>query len=323
MLMLEILRHNAEQENEFLLITDEKVSGLYLQNMIINVQQYPKPEGTRMRICELLIESGEGAKNFKTVAKLLENMAELGLTKKCCIVALGGGVVCDAAAWVAGCYMGGVRLVLVPTTLAAMIDSSVGGSAFLNLDAGKNLAGMVCNPSLVLCDVDSLKTLSSEEYKSGISEAFKTALMFSEDLFKIFERGEAMANMEKIIEACIKFRASINSGRTKCLGYEIANAIETLSDYKISHGIALSEAIKIVAKISRKKSWCSEKTFQRIINAMKKNNLFVNVNSFRPELIAQTIINSSRSVELNVLTEIGKCELKKFDAEELALLLRD
>ena len=317
-LVLEILNLNNEIDNEILLITDEKVSGLYLQNMIINLQQFPKPEGTRMRICELLIEPGEVTKNFSTVAKLLEDMAALGLTKKCCIVALGGGVICDAAAWAAGCYMGGVRLVLVPTTLAAMIDSSVGGRAFLNLNAGKNLAGMPCNPSLVLCDIDSLTTLSPEEYKSGISEAFKTALMYGEELFKIFERGEVVYNMEKIIETCIKFRANFNGGRAKCIGYEIANAIESLSDYKISHGAALAEAIQIIARISRKKSWCSEKTFQRIINAMKKNDLFVNVNSFRADLIAQTVINSGRSVELNVLTEIGKCEIKKINAEDLA-----
>ena len=315
---IEILNLIEENDREILLITDEKVSGLYLQNVIMNVQQCPKPEGTRMRICELLIESGEGSKNFSTVAKLLEDMAALGLTKKCCIVALGGGVVCDSAAWAAGCYMGGVKLVLVPTTLAAMIDCSVGESAFLNLSAGKNLAGMSCNPSLVLCDIDSLKTLPPEEYKSGISEAFKTALMFSEELFRIFERGEADFYMERIIETCIKFRVNFNGERAKCIGYEIANAIESLSDYKISHGSALSEAVQIVAGISRKNSWIGEETYQRIISAMKKNNLFVNFSSFKPELIAQAL---GRNIELNVLTGIGKCEIKKFNTEDLLKML--
>ena len=218
--------------------------------------------------------------------------------------------------------MGGVKLVLVPTTLAAMIDSSVGGSAFLNLNAGKNLAGMSCNPSLVLCDIDSLKTLPPEEYKSGISEAFKTALMFSEELFRIFERGKDEVNfyIEKIIEACIKFRAELNGERAKCIGYEIANAIESLRDYKVSHGAALAEAIQILVGISMKNSWCSEETYRRIINAMKKNNLFINYNSLNPELIAQTMSNG-RDIELNVLTEIGRCETKKFNAEDLTRLI--
>ena len=307
---IEILNLTGEADNEILLITDENVSGLYLQNVIMNFQQCPKPEGTKLRICEILIESGEIAKNFSTVANLLEKIAALGLSKKCCIVALGGGVVCDSAAWAAGCYMGGVKLVLVPTTLAAMIDSSVGGSAFLNLNSGKNLAGISCNPSLVLCDIDCLKTLPPEELKSGICEAFKTALMFSEELFRIFERGEVDFYLEKIIESCIKFRANFNSERAKCIGYEIANAIESLSDYKISHSAALAQAVQIIAKIG-----CSEETFQRIINAMKKNNLFVEFNNFKPELIAQNIIGG-RSVELNILTGIGKCEIKKFNIED-------
>ena len=312
-------------DTEILLITDEKVSGLYLQSVIMNCQQCPKPEGTKLRICELLIESGEDSKNFGTVSKLLEEMAGLGLSGNCCIAALGGGVVCDAAAWAAGCYAGGLKLVLIPTTLAAMIDCSVGTSAFLNLSAGKNLAGMSRSPSLVLCDIEALKTLPPEEYKSGAAEAFKISLMSGEELFRIFERGESEVeyNVEKIIEACIKFRANLNSERAGCLGYEIANAIESLSGYKISHGAALAEAVQIMMKISRKNSWCSEETFQRVINAMKKNNLFTNHYSFAPSLIAGALINnriSGRSINLNILTEIGKCEIKNFTSEDLSVL---
>ena len=324
---IEILNLNDEIDNEILLISDEKVSGMYLQNVIMNFQQCPKPEGTKLRICELLIESGENAKNFSTVSKLLENMAALGLTKKCCVVALGGGVVCDSAGWVAGCYMGGVRLVLVPTTLAAMIDSSVGGSAFLNLNAGKNLAGMSCTPSLVLCDTDCLKTLPPEEYKSGIAETFKTALMCGEELFRIFERGEVSFYIEKIIEGCIKFRANLNGERAKCIGYEIGNAIESLSGYEISHGVALAKAIQIVAGMSRRQGWCSEETFQRITNTMKKNDLFVNGKSFTPEAIAHAVINGrklpGRSIDLTVISEIGKCEIKTIMADELAELIKE
>ena len=322
---IEILNLTGGGDTEILLVTDEKVSGLYLQDVIMNCQQCPKPEGTKLRICELLIGSGEAAKNFGTVSKLLEEMAALGLGENCCIVALGGGVVCDAAAWAAGCYMGGVKLVLVPTTLAAMIDCSAGGSAFLNLNAGKNLAGMSRSPSLVLCDIEALKTLPPEEYKSGIAEAFKISLMSGGQLFRIFERGESEVeyHIEKIIGDCIKFRASLNSERAGCIGCEIANAIESLSGYEISHGSALAEAVRIMMKISLKNSWCSEETFQRVIDAMKKNNLCVNFNSFSPSLIAGTLINgriSGRSINLNVLTEIGKCEIKNFTSEDLSML---
>ena len=149
---LEILRLSDEQYHEIVLITDEKVSSLYLEKVIVNVRECPKPKNTRLRICELLIDSHEEAKNFGTIAKLLEDMAALGLSKNCVVVALGGGVVCDAAGFAAGVYMNGVRLVLVPTTLAAMVKASAGNYVRVNLNAGENLAGMSSTPSLVLCD---------------------------------------------------------------------------------------------------------------------------------------------------------------------------
>ena len=368
---LEILRLNEEEtsetEHEILLVTDEKVSGLYLQKVITNFQECPKPDGTKLRICELLINSHERAKNFMTVTKLLDDMAGLGLSKKCCVVALGGGVVCDAAGFAAGCYMGGVRLVLVPTTLAAMIEASVGGNAFLNLSTGKNLAGMIHTPSLVLCDTESLRTLSPEEYKSGIAETLKTAIMAGEDLFRIFERGEVDGNIESIIDGCIKFRAGVsNDGknqsskvdvaetdndksvrdeaecvsndavgnasvsvsgeiRSKCLGYEIGNAIESLSNYEIQHGLALAQGIGIVANASAKMEWCNEDTKDRIINTLKRNDLPVTCRKFKPEIIAQNVLNGRKiaggNIELVVPSEIGRCEAKSVNSDELASII--
>ena len=329
---IEILRLNeeneAETEHEILLVTDEKVSGLYLQKVITNFQECPKPDGTKLRICELLINSHERAKNFHTVTKLLDDMAGLGLSKKCCVVALGGGVVCDAAGFAAGCYMGGVKLVLVPTTLAAMIEASVGGNAFLNLSTGKNLAGMIHTPSLVLCDTECLRTLSPEEYKSGIAETLKTAIMAGENLFRIFERGEVAGNIENIIDGCIKFRAGVSmSGeiRSKCLGYEIGNAIESLSNYEIQHGLALAEGIGIVANASAKMGWCSEDTKDRIINTLKRNDLPVTCRKFKPEIIAQNVLNGRKiaggNIELVVPSEIGRCETKNIDTGELEKII--
>ncbi|MBQ7150850.1 MAG: 3-dehydroquinate synthase [Synergistaceae bacterium] len=326
----EVLKLDDELEKEILLITDEKVSGLYLKKVIMNFNEYPKPEGTTLRVCELIIEGNEGTKNFQTLSKILEEMAGLGLTKKCCVIALGGGVVCDAAGFAAGCYQGGVKLVLVPTTLAAMIEASVGGSAFLNLNAGKNLAGMKCNPSVVICDTDTLATLTHDEYQSGIAEAFKTAVMCGPELFNIFERGEEAVkeNIEKIIEGCIKFRAALkNQDRAKCIGYEICNAIESRSGYKIYHGAALASGLEIITRAAFKMNWCSENTFQKIMNAMKKNNLAAKkIYRFNAGAIAQTILNGrgilgGRTLELSVPVEIGRCELKQIRDEELENIL--
>ena len=319
---IEILRLCDDSYAEILIITDEKVSGLYLQQVIMNFQECPKPKGMRLRICEILIDSREASKNFQTVAKLLDDMAALGLSGKCIVVALGGGVVCDAAGFAAGCYMGGVRLVLVPTTLSAMIEVSAWGNALLNLSAGKNLAGMSCRPSVVICDTDCLKTLSHEEYKSGIAETLKTAIMSGEELFRIFERGDVQNNIERVIEGCIKYRANLKSElRTKCLGYSLGNAIESLSGYEIQHGFALSQGIAITAGISAEMGWCSKETASRIINALSKNELPVTCRKYSAHLISQTLLQgrkiSDGILELVAISEIGECCIMNIKASEL------
>lgn len=316
---MEIVRLSEEEYTEILIVTDEKVSGLYLQGVIMGLHECPKPEGARLRVCELVIDSHEGAKNFQTVAKLLDDMAGLGLSGKCIVVALGGGVVCETVGFAAGCYMGGVRLVLVPTTLAAMIEASSWGRAFLNLSAGKNLAGMSCRPSLVVCDTDCLKTLSPSEYRSGIAEALKTAVMSGEELFRIFERGNVRGNIERVIEGCIKYRATLNPAmRTKCLGYAIGNAIEALSGYSVQHGLALSQGIGITARASARLGWCSEETSARVIDALTRNDLPTTCRKFGAGVISQVLLNGrGGEFELVGLSGIGRCEAVRIDAGEL------
>mgnify|MGYP002626109264 CR=1 FL=1 len=319
---LEILRLSDEEYHEIVLITDEKVSGLYLQKVIMNVKECPKPEGTRLRICELLIDSHEASKNFGTIAKLLEDMAALGLSKNCVAVALGGGVVCDAAGFAAGVYMNGIRLVLVPTTLAAMVKASAGNLARVNLSAGENLAGMSCTPSLVLCDTECLKTLPEDEYRSGLSEALKTAIVSGEEMFRIFERGTASENIERVIEECIKFRAEIAGTEDKVkglkLGCVVGSAIGALSGYGIQHGLATAQGIGITARASAKMGWCSEQTAERIIHALNANNLPAVSNDFKAAEIAHTAIKSwGKVIDMVVPCEIGKCEVKQVKAEDL------
>lgn len=319
---VEILRLSEGSYTEILIVTDEKVSGLYLPQIIMNFQECPKPEGMKLRVCELIIDAHEGSKNLQTVARLLDDMAGLGLSEKCIVAAVGGGVLCETVGFAAGCYMGGVRLVLVPTTFAAMIEASAWKSAFLNLSSGKNLAGMSCRPSLVICDTDCLATLSPAEYKSGVAEALKTAIMSGEEMFRIFERADVMSSTERVIEGCIKYRAGLSPEmRSKCLGYAVGNAIETLSGYEVQHGVALAQGIAITARASAKQGWCSTETSARIIDTLARNNLMPEGRLFTAHEISQSLLSgrkiSGSSFELVVLSEIGRCEVKSVKAEEL------
>ena len=319
---LEVLRLSDEQYHEVVLITDEKVSGLYLQKVIMNAQECPKPEGTTLRICELLINSHEDTKNFTLIAKLLEEMAALGLSRNCVVVALGGGVVCDAAGFAAGVYLGGVRLVLVPTTLAAMVKASAGNYARVNLSAGENLAGMSYTPSLVLCDTESLKTLPEDEFRSGLAEALKTAVVAGGEMFRIFERGNAAANIELVIEECIRFRADISGDYEKVkglkLGCVVGSAVGALSGYGIQHGLATAQGIGITARASAKLGWCSDDTAGRIIAALEANGLPDTCGTFKPGEIAATARKSwGKVIDMVVPAEIGRCEVRHVKADEL------
>lgn len=208
---IEILRLNEEKDCEILLISDEKVSSIYLQKVIFNFHECPKPDDIKLRFCELFIEATADSGNFEKVSDLLENMAELGLSENCIVAALGGSVVCGMAAFSAAAYKGGVRLVLVPTTLTAMINFSLSGNAFLDLRTGKNPAEISYSPSLVLYDIDCLKTLPPNEYEADISRSLEILKKNKNpEIIKFFERGGISDNIEKIIESCIKTRLKVS-----------------------------------------------------------------------------------------------------------------
>ena len=325
---LEILKLNEDSDTEIALITDEKVSELYLQKVIMNFQKCPKPEGTKIRICEILIDSHETSKNFRTVSKLLEEIAALGMSERVCITALGGGVVCDAAGFAAGCYKNGVRLVLIPTTIAAMVKSSAGGHARLNLLAGENLAGMSYNPSLVLCDTECLRTLPDDEYRSGLSEAFKTSIVAGGEMFRMFERGIDSWNIEMLIEECVKFRADISGNedmqKALKLGCVIGSAIGALSKYEIQHGLATAQGIAITSRAAAKMKWCSEEASERIINAMEKNNLPVTCKTFTAQEITEAALSNRKgesNIDMVIASEIGRCGIKSVKADELERII--
>ena len=128
-----------------------------------------------------LCPPGETSKSFKSVEKCFDQLATHRLERKSFIVALGGGVVGDLAGFVAATYLRGIPFVQVPTTLLAQVDSSVGGKVGVNLKAGKNLVGAFHQPRLVLCDLDTLRTLPMREYRAGLAEVIKYGIIYDSD----------------------------------------------------------------------------------------------------------------------------------------------
>ena len=215
----------------------------------------------------IIIPAGEKSKRLAVVEKCCDQLAAHRLERKSFIVALGGGVVGDLAGFVAATYLRGVPFVQVPTTLLAQVDSSVGGKTGVNLSAGKNLIGAFYQPQLVLCDLDTLKTLPRREFVSGLAEVIKYGIIYDAILFAQIERNlpklleRDAATLRSVVARCCEIKADVvgqdetESGLRAILnfGHTIGHAIENSSGYgKFLHGEAIAIGQVAAAKLSQK-----------------------------------------------------------------------
>ena len=213
------------------------------------------------------VPAGETAKSLRTVGACYDQLAAHRLERKSFIVALGGGVVGDLAGFVAATYLRGIPFVQVPTTLLAQVDSSVGGKTGVNLRAGKNLVGAFYQPRLVLCDMDTLKTLPEREFRAGLAEVIKYGIIFDARLFKNLEQDlkRILRRDQKfvapVIARCCEIKAEVVSqdetetGLRAILnfGHTIGHAIENSFGYgKFLHGEAISIGQIMAARLSEK-----------------------------------------------------------------------
>src|SRR5438552_4114228 len=183
---------------------------------------------------------GERAKSLTTVSRLLDRMVQLKLTRQSTVIAFGGGVVGDVAAFVASIYMRGIAVVQVPTTLLAQVDSSIGGKTAVNHPVAKNLIGTFHQPRLVLSDPKLLTTLPRREFTSGLYEALKYGVITDADLFHEFENriglllSRDVAAVEGLVAACAAIKARVvmadekEGGLRRILnfGHTIGHALE-------------------------------------------------------------------------------------------------
>ena len=236
----------------------------------------------------VVVPAGETAKSLKTVHACYDQLASHRLERKSFIVALGGGVLGDLAGFVAATYMRGIAFVQVPTTLLAQVDSSVGGKVGVNLKAGKNLVGAFYQPRLVLCDLDTLKTLPLREFRSGLAEVIKYGIIYDAALFARLEREmpkllrRTSKPLEDIIARCCEIKAEVvgldekESGLRAILnfGHTIGHALEATSRYdKFLHGEAISIGQVASARISSEVLAFPANDVERITRLFKRTGL--------------------------------------------------
>lgn len=280
------------------------------------------------KVYSFVIEAGEASKNFANYEALQNFLAEKNLGRKDAIIALGGGVVGDLTGFVAATYKRGIRYIQIPTTLLAMVDSSVGGKTAINTDSGKNLVGAFHQPSLVLCDIDTLDTVSFDDFRSGCAEIIKYALLCDEEMFADLLEVMAEEHIEEVIARCIEIKSEFVSadefdyGKRMHLnlGHTFGHAIENLSEYTISHGAAVAIGMNMIARAAYKKDYCNEEVPYLVETISRRYSLPVE-SSFSAKEITDAASSDKKAgsgyITLVVPECIGRCKLVKINVEEL------
>jgi 3-dehydroquinate synthase len=247
------------------------------------------------------IQPGEGGKALEQYGKILQWLAAKKFSRSDTILAIGGGVIGDLAGFVAATYLRGIAFVQVPTTLLAMVDSSVGGKTGVNLPEGKNLVGAFHQPKLVVADLDTLKTLPPREFSAGMAEVIKYGAIRDKALFDRVAKGVKPddADLDEIVEKCVAIKARIvendefeTKGERALLnfGHTIGHAIEKATGYTTYlHGEAISLGMRAAAWLSVWQAGLPEADAHRIESALTTNGLPV---TLKPDIDRTAILGA-------------------------------
>lgn len=268
------------------IITNETVGRYYAEPLLESLQ------AAGFNPTRLNMPDGEQFKTVATVTDLYPGLVEAGLDRRSPIIALGGGVVGDTAGFVAATYLRGVPLVQIPTTLLSMVDSSVGGKTGVDLPQGKNLVGAFKQPEMVIIDPATLETLPEAEFRSGLAEVIKHAIIDdSSALFASLESGQY--ELLPMLFAAINVKVEVveedpfEQGRRAVLnlGHTFGHAFEQLSHYQIRHGAGVAMGLVCAARLATRLGHCLPETTDRIIALLQQLGLPTQPPAFSPDQI--------------------------------------
>jgi len=239
------------------IISDTNIAPLFGERVINSLT------GAGFQPTLITIPAGEQSKTLEQAGAICDQMIAAGLDRQSFVIGLGGGMVGDISGFVAAIFLRGIPHVQIPTTLLAMVDSSIGGKTGVNTSAGKNLIGAVHHPSLVIDDLDVLKTLPRREFNQGFAEIIKHAIIADAEMFDALEDVD-LGNLAPLIRRNIEIKFKIvakdeldRTGERALLnfGHTIGHAIERAGDYReFLHGEAVSLGIVGACTISTKKA---------------------------------------------------------------------
>ena len=304
-----------------MIVTDDTVDALYGARLAAALDAAGIEHG------KFVIPHGEASKNWTSLGALLERMAELRLTRADAVCALGGGVVGDLAGFAAAVYLRGVRYVGIPTTLLSSVDSSVGGKTAVDLCAGKNLAGAFWQPSLVLCDPETLSTLPSEILADGFAEVIKYGVIADAPLLALLG-DPAELSMETVIARCAAAKARFveedegDRGVRKLLnfGHTAGHAIEACSHYTVLHGHGVAAGMMIAARSAAKRGVCPSSLPDELAALLTKYGLPTE-SAYPPGALCEAALGDKKreggEIDLILPHAMGDCRIHRIPVAEL------
>ena len=304
------------------LITDGNVKRLYGEPVMQSLKQ------AGFEVCAMHIPPGEQSKTGERYLAILGWLSENRLTRTDVVIALGGGVVGDLAGFAAATYLRGVPLVQIPTTLLAMVDSSVGGKTGVDLAAGKNLAGAFYQPSLVLCDVAALDTLPQSVLADGVAEVIKCGMIRSADLLDQLSGDALIEHPEEIIAQCVTIKRDIvqmdELDRAERMllnfGHTVGHAVEKLSGYEVSHGLAVAIGMAVETRAAVRKGLCPPDCLEILERLLSRYNLPNRTDYPADEIYSAALHDKKRAgnqITIAVPCGLGDCRLEAIAASEL------
>ena len=315
------------------ILTDDTVDALYSETLIDSLTR------AGYEAIKFVIPHGEASKNPENLFAFLNFLAENHLTRTDALIALGGGVVGDLCGLTAALYLRGVEFVQIPTTLLAAVDSSVGGKTAVDIPAGKNLVGAFWQPSLVICDPNTLHTLPEDTFRDGCAEVIKYGVILDKAFFDLLKTPINAPEhihsdlVDKAIARCVEIKRDVvckdefDRGLRGLLnfGHTLGHGIEKESDFTITHGSAVAKGSIIAAKLAQKLTLCDRATVNAIEEILTVYGFDLTC-PYSAEALYNTALSDKKRagdrITLILPKSVGECILHKLPCEDLLSLLK-
>lgn len=286
----------------------------------------------------VVFPAGERHKRLSTLGEILEALAGRELTRTDAVVALGGGVTGDMAGLAAALYLRGVAVVQVPTSLLAMVDSSVGGKTAVDLEAGKNLAGAFWQPAAVVADVHALSTVPDHLFRDSCGEVVKHAVLADPSLLDeltarpLTSQRSDERYLADVVARNVEIKRDVVQAdereagvrQTLNLGHTVGHAIEAASEFTLGHGSCVAAGLCVMARAAARRGWCSEETAGRIERCVAAHGL-PTATELPVDLLMHYMAHDKKRrgdlVNIVVPVEVGRCEVRRASLEELRELV--